>query len=252
MVVAWVIISVLVGIGVIGNNVGTALTLYRGTLDNGGSRRQAIRIALLAAAGLAVWAGCSAVLAAAGDYVPLLPPWQLITVLATMTTLLLISRLPAVRSALWGPKALRRLLWPQFVRVVGVAFIVAMFAGILPPLFALPAGIGDVAVGVAAIRAHQLTATANRFRTLMAVNVLGIVDLMTAFAIGALAGFGVIHVSPDTSAIGRLPFALILTVGVPIFLACHITSLKLLRQNMPSTAAAAELRAPASESRTAM
>lgn len=252
MFVAWIIISFLVGIGVVGSIVGAALALYRGTLDNGGSRPQARRIAIIAGVGLGAWAGCSAALAALGRYERPLPPWPMIAMLAELAGLLIVAQLPAVRRALSGPLALRRLLWPQFVRIVGMAFIVALVAGILPPLFALPAGLGDMAVGVAVFRAHRLTATGRPVRTLVAVNVLGIVDLVTALAIGGLTRYGLIHASPDTSAIGRLPFALILTVGVPLFLACHIISLGHLRQTSRRSAQSSSQRSVVSESRAAM
>lgn len=252
MFISWIVISILIGIGVVGGAVGAGFALYRGTLDQGDGPQRATRIAVLAAACLTAWAACSTLLAAGGAYVPLVPPWQLITMVAELIALLSVARIPVVRRALAGPGAPRRLLWPQFVRIIGVAFIVGMFAGILPPLFALPAGLGDMAVGVAVLRADRLAATAPHRRVLVGVNVLGIVDLVTATAVGALAGFGFIHVSPDVSAIGRPPFALLLTVGVPLFLACHILSLRRLGRAPRSAPGLSAVGTTASAGRTPM
>jgi hypothetical protein len=65
---------------------------------------------------------------------------------------LLFTRVPAVSRVLAQPDALLRLTVPHVFRLVaGVAFLVAMALGQLPAVFALPAGLGDVAIGVQAV-----------------------------------------------------------------------------------------------------
>jgi hypothetical protein len=55
-----------------------------------------------------------------------------------------------VARALEAPGMASRLKLPHTPRVAGVAFLLYMALGYLPALFALPAGLGDIAAGIAA------------------------------------------------------------------------------------------------------
>jgi hypothetical protein len=111
---------------------------------------------------------------------------------------------------------------------VGGVFLIAWGLGELPAVFAVPAGLGDIAVGVSApIVAWRLS----RGRRAGAVwfNVLGIVDLAVAVSIGFLAGLGptaLLHVTPSTEAVTTLPLALIPTTAVPLAIGLHLVSLR--------------------------
>lgn len=123
----------------------------------------------------------------------------------------------------------------QIYRVFGVIFLLLYFAGMLPGAFALPAGIGDIAVGLAAAVVAYLYATGYR-RACLAVliwNVLGIADLVLAVAAGFLSSPGPFHVlardHPNTM-ITAFPLVLIPTFAVPLSILLHLASLRVLRQ----------------------
>jgi len=83
----------------------------------------------------------------------------------------------------WGITAM------QAYRVVaGLAFLVAYWRGQLPADFALPAGWGDILVGVTAPLVALTFASQRPFGRIVFVlwNLLGILDLVNALAIGAV------------------------------------------------------------------
>jgi hypothetical protein len=80
----------------------------------------------------------------------------------------------------------------QAFRVLGSALLVRYFAGQLPGLFALPAGIGDVTTGLLApFVAHAWYSGKPYARgAAIAWNVFGMADLINAVALGTLTGGG--------------------------------------------------------------
>jgi hypothetical protein len=100
----------------------------------------------------------------------------------------------------------------------------------LPGLFAWPAGIGDMAIGVTApfvilgLRRQPAFAAGTFFRVW---NVFGILDLVVAVSLGALSsmlGFG----NSGTVAafpMAEMPLILVPTFLVPLFVMLHIASL---------------------------
>jgi hypothetical protein len=77
----------------------------------------------------------------------------------------------------------------QVYRVVGVIFLILLDAGQLPREFALPAGAGDVIVGLLALPVAWAARSGSR-RSLMAAyawNGLGILDFIVAIATGFLS-----------------------------------------------------------------
>ena len=115
-----------------------------------------------------------------------------------------------------------------------LSFLLYLAYGHLPALFALPAGLGDIAAGIAApLVARKLTKGTGRTAVVW-FNVFGIVDLAAGMTLGELTSAPVLHVTPTSAAITDLPLALIPTFTVPLMLALHITSLVLLRKNSPA------------------
>jgi hypothetical protein len=117
----------------------------------------------------------------------------------------------------------------QTYRVGGVFFIVAWMAGALPAAFALPAGIGDIAIGVAApFVAAAVTARRPGHRALAITwNILGLVDLIDALFLGvtnSASSLGVFAGSLTTDAVTRYPLSLIPTFFVPLALMLHATA----------------------------
>lgn len=227
--------------------------LYRGSRESGASRRAAVTTAAGAAILFGVWAFASALFAHHGGYQTQLgkqPPWLPIEAMGAMIALLLLARIAPVSRALSGENSVRLLSWPHAFRVAGVALVISMILGHLPALFALPAGLGDMAVGVAEpILARRIKAGHGR-RAAMWFNILGIVDLVTAMILGGLTGYGIVHVSPVNSALSQLPLALIPTVAVPILLVLHLLTLRR-PPSSPERQATSELSRPDIHSRTA-
>jgi hypothetical protein len=118
----------------------------------------------------------------------------------------------------------------QTYRIGGIAFLWGMTQGILDPAFAIPAGVGDILIGLTAIpfaiflwRGYSWSKYA-----LVVWSVLGIADLVNAITLGQIT-------NPDfsTSTMATFPWILVPTVGVPLALALHGITLYRLRKYVP-------------------
>ncbi len=132
----------------------TCLVLYGGAVRSGLSKRRAALLAGGAAFVLGGWFTASAVIAGHGWYHARLGhgvPWLPVAVVGFLGLLLALRRIPVVARALTAPGMASRLELPHTFRVIeGSAFLITMALGHLPALFALPAGLGDIAAGIAA------------------------------------------------------------------------------------------------------
>jgi hypothetical protein len=134
-----------------------------------------------------------------------------------------------------------RLELPHTFRAAeGTAFLAIMALGHLPALFALPAGLGDVATGIVAVLVARRLAQGTGRRAALWLNAFGMTDLVVALTLGALTGYQLINVSPSGAPISELPLVLIPTAAVPLLFALHITSVSALvrapRALRPATA----------------
>src|SRR5918912_2223552 len=118
-------------------------------------------------------------------------------------------------------------------RIGGVFFLWGMTQGILDPAFAIPAGVGDILIGVTAIPFAIFLWKGYSWSKYAIVvwSVLGIADLVNAVTLGLIT-------NPDfgTSTMTTFPWILVPTVGVPLGLALHITTLYRLREWVPKQA----------------
>ena len=116
-------------------------------------------------------------------------------------------------------------------RVLGGMFVVLMLWDVLPGTFAWPAGLGDVAVGLAApfVVLYLLHdpgyATSSRF---VWFNLAGLFDFVVAvgsglIASGSIPGFPAGAVT--TAPMGQFPLAMIPCFAVPLFTLMHLTAL---------------------------
>ena len=152
-----------------------------------------------------------------------------VAVVGFFTTLLALRRIPGVARALAAPGMVNRLEIPHMFRAVeGTVFLAIMALGHLPALFALPAGLGDVAAGIAAPLVARRLAQGGAHRAALRFNAFGMTDLVVALTLGALTGFQLINITPSGAPISELPLALIPTAAVPLLFALHITSLSAL------------------------
>jgi hypothetical protein len=230
--------------GMIAIPAATCVVLYGGAVRAGLGRRRAALLAGGAAAVLGGWFTASAVIAGHGWYHARLGhgvPWLPVAVAGFLGLLLALRQIPVVARALTAPGLVARLELPHAFRVVeGSAFLITMALGHLPALFALPAGLGDIAAGIAApFVAYRLARGGGR-RAALWFTAFGMTDLVNALTLGALTGFALLNVTPSGAPISGLPLALIPTAAVPLLLALHITSVSALRRAhrapLPATA----------------
>jgi hypothetical protein len=217
--------------GAIGIPAATSAVLYRGAMAAGLGRRAATAITATAAALLGGWVVVSGLLAHAGVYSQdpgEVVPWLLVAFAVFLVALLLATRIPLVSRILADPGTPARLALPHTLRVVGVLFLIAMAQGHLPAAFALPAGLGDIAIGLAAPFVALRLARGTGRAAAVRFNVLGILDLAIAGIIGFLL-LGIVEFTPSTAPLTLLPLALIPTTAVPLAVALHIVSLSRLR-----------------------
>jgi hypothetical protein len=123
----------------------------------------------------------------------------------------------------------RLTLW-HVERVGGITFLILMSKHLLPPTFALPAGLGDIAIGLTApLIAWQFSKTKHYSRMFVIWNALGIADLVIAVTTGVLssnANFGILqHGEVTTQLMGQLPLSLVPTFLVPLFVILHLINL---------------------------
>jgi hypothetical protein len=109
----------------------------------------------------------------------------------------------------------------QSLRIVGFTFVLLEGRNVLPAIFALPAGYGDMAMGAtAAFVAWKLTEPAHR-GIFISWQVLGMADLIMAVSLGTTAGLLIPH-GPSMVVMTVLPLSLIPTFLVPLFLMLHV------------------------------
>ena len=180
-----------------------------------------------------VWFALVLVLGARGVFVAPAgaPPLALLVGLLAPLSLFLIGywAVPAVREFVLSAD-LRLIVGIQAWRWAGFGFLTLYTYGVLPGIFAWPAGLGDMAIGVTAplvlaglLRQRDFAAS-KRF---VVWNLSGILDLTVAVSIGALVPLIApnLYRAVTTTPMTQLPLVLIPTYLVPTFLMLHVTAL---------------------------
>jgi len=106
-------------------------------------------------------------------------------------------------------------------RIAGFTFLALYAAGLLPGVFALPAGWGDIAIGATAPLAALKLANFSQRRSFIFWQILGIFDLVLAVTLGTAARL----ISPHgvtTQVMTVLPMSLIPTFAVPLLIMLHV------------------------------
>lgn len=125
---------------------------------------------------------------------------------------------------------LRLIVGMQAWRWAGFGFLTLYSYKVLPGIFAWPAGLGDMAIGVTAPLALARLLRRPNFaasKSFVAWNLSGILDLTVAVSIAALVPllapnfYGPVSTAP----MARMPLVLIPTFLVPTFLMLHFTAL---------------------------
>ena len=123
----------------------------------------------------------------------------------------------------------------QVYRVEGLIFLALYAGGHLPGLFAWPAGVGDVLVGLLApiVSVAYARRSRNAVGWLRAWNLLGIADLILAVTTGFLTSpspFQMFAFGAPNELIGAFPLVMIPVFLVPLSILLHFASLLKLRQ----------------------
>jgi len=118
----------------------------------------------------------------------------------------------------------------QVYRMLGVIFLVSHANGLLPGVFAIPAGYGDILVGLTAAVVAYLYAKKGlqTRRAVVGWNVLGIVDLLVAVTLGFLSSpgrFQILSLGAPNEMIGAYPLVMIPVFAVPLSILLHVCSL---------------------------
>ena len=109
----------------------------------------------------------------------------------------------------------------QSWRIIGFTFVLLEARGILPAVFALPAGYGDMAIGATATLVAWKLADPTHRNSFILWQALGIADLVTAVGLGTTATLLNPH-GPSTVPMTMLPLSLIPTFLVPLFFIFHV------------------------------
>ena len=118
----------------------------------------------------------------------------------------------------------------QFYRALGLIFLLLDARGSLPSLFALPAGSGDLAVGLLApiVGLAYARGVAGRELLVGGWNILGLFDLGVAIAIGFLTSPSPLQMfsfDAPNELITAYPLVLVPVFGVPLGVLLHVASL---------------------------
>ena len=104
---------------------------------------------------------------------------------------------------------------------MGIVFVILEARAVLPAVFALPAGYGDIAIGSTAFFVGWKLANRSHRSIFIFWQALGVTDLVLAVGLGTTAAWISPHSIPMT-AMTVLPLSLIPTFLVPLFLILHI------------------------------
>jgi hypothetical protein len=168
------------------------------------------------------------------------------------------GQIPTIQFGLLGPIIISILLfrwWPalrravlavpqqwlvglQLFRIEGAIFLILYAMHRLPPQFAMPAGIGDVLVGLAApfVAIAYLRKGTQANGLILVWNLLGLLDLVTAVTTGMLTSPIPIHVftmDAPNELISLYPLVMVPVFLVPLAFLLHFASLQRLRRTEP-------------------
>jgi len=129
------------------------------------------------------------------------------------------------------------LIQVQLYRVLGAIFLILYAAGRLPGLFAWPAGLGDVLVGVLApVVAVAYARSPNQNVDLVLMwNLFGIADLIIAVTMGFLtspSAFQSLAFDRPSELVSQFPLVMIPVFLVPVSVLLHLASLMKLRRDV--------------------
>jgi hypothetical protein len=182
--------------------------------------------------GAVAWsAAINGLFRAGASPLPVLPLAIFLPVIFGVPLLLLSKRMGQVLDAMpatW-------MIALQLYRVFGSVFLVGALRGVLPAVFGLPAGIGDVLTGLFAMPAAMAVASgsAEGRKAAFLWNLFGLADFAVAITLGLITSPGRFQlIVPSVANIGASTYPNVLTPAfvVPMSIMLHALSLRQLRR----------------------
>lgn len=123
----------------------------------------------------------------------------------------------------------------QVFRVMGVGFLTLYYMKVLPGVFAIPTGVGDILIGVTAPIIAYIYLQKKSYSKKVAIlwNLAGIADLIMALTLGNLTyskPIQVISTKIPNDPIALFPLVIIPVFAVPLSLILHFYSLRILKK----------------------
>jgi hypothetical protein len=176
--------------------------------------------------GIAFALGFLEVYRTASDRIPTIPYGILVPIIIGGLVIVRSSTMARVLDAVpqhW-------LIGVQLYRALGAIFLILYGAGKMPGLFAWPAGLGDVLVGVLApvVAVAYARGPEKNGDLVSAWNIFGMVDLIVAVATGfstSPSPFQLFAFDQPNELVSMFPLVLIPTYLVPVSVLLHIASL---------------------------
>ncbi len=189
---------------------------------------------------LAFWFVLVFLLGAEGAFIrpPQAPPFPILLGFAVPLVVFAFAYLGsrAFRALVLGAD-LRFLTATQAWRAGGLGFLALYAQGVLPGLFAWPAGLGDIAIGITApwvalalVRRPSFVGSPK----FVAWNLFGILDLIVAVSSGTLSSGFIAGLTGNvtTAPMAQMPLVLIPAFFVPLFIMFHVAALLQARRNV--------------------
>jgi hypothetical protein len=226
--------------------------LWAGLSRAGFTGNQHLRIWLAIALPFTAWLGIVWSTALAGGFqarvgpVPAVPMAIFLPVIIGLFVLLRSQRIAAMLDAM----PLSWLVGLQLYRVLGGTFLVGWLQGRFPGEFAVPAGSGDVLVGLLALPVAYLLYKGARGATAAAVawNILGLCDFTSAISLGLMTSPGPLQLlvtAVQNTQLGAYPSVMIPAFAVPSSILLHALSLWQLRRRARRRSTMMSAEAPA-------
>ena len=152
------------------------------------------------------------------------------TLIFPVAVALIVGGMSVTTRAALDAAPLSWLVGVQVYRILGFIFLRLWSHGLLPVYFALPAGIGDMLVGVTALPLAFVLRSDSRLARRLALgwNVFGILDLVNAVTKGITTALA--QVTSNTSPLLSYPLVLVPAFGVPLSFILHGLSIRQLRR----------------------
>ncbi|MBR0686364.1 hypothetical protein JQ594_10595 [Bradyrhizobium manausense] len=213
--------------------LGLALGLGRSGISPERQRRFFLAIAVP----LLVWLAIAWYAAYVGAFVPAVPgrgsPVVPLAIFVPLIVWIAVLRRSKVMAAVLDAVPSSWLIGLQAYRVLGAAFLAQWAIGNASGAFAIPAGVGDVIVGLLAPLAAILVSRSGTNRWIgYGWNALGTLDLVSAVTLGILNGAGILPppVNVLAPSLGAYPLVLVPAFTVPLSFVLHFLSVWQLRR----------------------